>query len=179
MALRQSLLTLMRENPVNRISVKDICALADVNRSTFYTHYTDAYDLLRHIQEEFFESILSALQRYDAVEATRALVLEIVSAIPGQSDLCQVLFSDYGDEAFLRRIMYIAHDRSLEAWNRRFEGVSPEELEFAYAFAANGSVGIIRRWIAGGLHEEEKKIAELIDGLTYQGLSRFIPQAAR
>lgn len=179
MVLRQSLLALMREKPVNRITVKEICALADVNRSTFYAHFADAYDLLRHIQEEFYGSILDSLQRYDAVESTQALVLEIVRAIRGQSDLCQVLFSDYGDQAFLRRLMYIAHDRSLEAWSRRNRAVSREELEYAYAFVANGSVGIIQTWIAGGLREEEKEIAGLIDSLTYYGLARFLPRVPR
>jgi hypothetical protein len=75
--------------------------------------------------------------------------------------------------------MYIAHDRSLEAWSRRNRAVSREELEYAYAFVANGSVGIIQTWIAGGLREEEKEIAGLIDSLTYYGLARFLPRVPR
>ena len=38
-ALRRALLGLMLEKPVNRITVKELCAAADINRGTLYAHY--------------------------------------------------------------------------------------------------------------------------------------------
>ena len=38
-ALRKALVELMREKSVNRISVKELCEHARVNRSTFYGSY--------------------------------------------------------------------------------------------------------------------------------------------
>jgi AcrR family transcriptional regulator len=177
-ALTQSLLTLLRERPLNRITVKELCALADVNRSTFYAHYTDTAELLRQIQEEFFAELLASLRRYDTLEATRELVSEIVGRIPGHIDLCRVLFSDYGDRAFLRRVMYIAHDQSLEAWGRHSPDAQKAQLELMYAFVANGSVGLLEAWIRGGLREDPQEIAGLINHLAYRGLARFLRNAA-
>ena len=36
MVLKQSFLKLLKEKPVNRITVKEVCALAQLNRATFY-----------------------------------------------------------------------------------------------------------------------------------------------
>ena len=40
MVLKQSFLKLLKEKPVNRITVKEVCALAQLNRATFYAHYS-------------------------------------------------------------------------------------------------------------------------------------------
>ena len=46
MVLKQSLLKLLKEKPVNRITVKEVCELAQLNRATFYAHYSDCFALL-------------------------------------------------------------------------------------------------------------------------------------
>ena len=47
--LRMALTTLMMEKSVGEITVREIAELADVNRGTFYAHYTDIYDLLKQM----------------------------------------------------------------------------------------------------------------------------------
>ena len=49
--LREGLLRLMEDKPINEIPVKELTELVDVNRGTFYFHYTDIYDLLRRMEE--------------------------------------------------------------------------------------------------------------------------------
>ena len=41
MVLKRSLLKLLKEKPVNKITVKEVCELAQLNRATFYAHYSD------------------------------------------------------------------------------------------------------------------------------------------
>ena len=45
----ESLLKLMETKKFEAITVNDITELADVNRSTFYRHYLDKYELLEKI----------------------------------------------------------------------------------------------------------------------------------
>ena len=51
-ALTTALIDLMRENHISKISVKALCVAADVNRSTFYAHFRNQYDLLAHVEAE-------------------------------------------------------------------------------------------------------------------------------
>ena len=64
MLIRRSFLELLKQKPIQNISVREICEDAGINRGTFYSHYTDIYDLLHKIEEEMlrdFESALSPL----------------------------------------------------------------------------------------------------------------------
>ena len=52
--LKESLLELMQEKPFSQISVRDVTERADVNRTTFYLHYTDTARLLQTRNIQFF-----------------------------------------------------------------------------------------------------------------------------
>ena len=40
------LIALMQEKSMKNISVRELAERIDINRSTFYLHYTDIYDLI-------------------------------------------------------------------------------------------------------------------------------------
>ncbi|MDR2718962.1 MAG: TetR/AcrR family transcriptional regulator, partial [Treponema sp.] len=44
--LKDNLISLMKERPVADIGIKEICARAEVSRSTFYVYYENVYHLL-------------------------------------------------------------------------------------------------------------------------------------
>ena len=51
----QQLLTLLQKKPLSRITVKEICEGADVNRSTYYAYYADPYDQLNQMVQTFLQ----------------------------------------------------------------------------------------------------------------------------
>lgn len=57
MVLKESFLNLLEKKDISRITVKEICEDADINRATFYTHYTDVYDLQKKIEDEFLDNV--------------------------------------------------------------------------------------------------------------------------
>ena len=44
--LKESFLILLKQKPVNKITVKEVCEMAELNRATFYAHYSDCFALL-------------------------------------------------------------------------------------------------------------------------------------
>lgn len=174
MVLRQSLLELMKTRPLNKITVTDICQQADINRGTFYSHYADPYDLLEQIEAELLDEIKASIERSLQVENISTLLAEIFQTIQRNSDLCKTLFSEFGDKEFLKRILYIAHDRSVQEWKASAGGAIPQEqLEWMYTFTANGSIGIIQEWVQGGMHQDVSKIAGFIERISERGMRAF------
>lgn len=49
LVLKNALLKLMQTKPINKITVKEVCELAGLNRATFYAHYGNCFDLLESI----------------------------------------------------------------------------------------------------------------------------------
>lgn len=61
-ALHEALLQLIKERGWDAVSVRDVCELADVGRSTFYLHFADKEELL----VSGFDDLLIALREHAA-----------------------------------------------------------------------------------------------------------------
>lgn len=55
--IKESLLDLLENNPLGKITIKEICIDAEVNRGTFYRHYEDIYDLFEEVESEFIDQV--------------------------------------------------------------------------------------------------------------------------
>ena len=60
--LRESLMELMQEKSISKITIKEICDLSEMSRSTFYLHYQDQFELLSDVENEVMENTLKALE---------------------------------------------------------------------------------------------------------------------
>ena len=56
--LRTAFWSLYAQKPLEKISVREITALAGYNRGTFYLYYQDVYDLLNQIEDELLAPVL-------------------------------------------------------------------------------------------------------------------------
>ena len=52
--IRNIFLELLRKNDISKISIKEICSLANINRTTFYLHHEDIYELMQCIESDMF-----------------------------------------------------------------------------------------------------------------------------
>ena len=60
-ALKEALLTLMKKKDFHKISVKELCGLAGLNRSTFYANYRDTDELLLDVHTDIFRQMTETL----------------------------------------------------------------------------------------------------------------------
>ena len=70
--LRHGLAQLMAQKSVNEVTVKELVDLVDINRSTFYLHYTDIYNMLESVENELFEEILHTIRTHPVSPRSRA-----------------------------------------------------------------------------------------------------------
>ena len=60
-AIINAFLALRAKKPLEKITVKELCALARINKSTFYTHFADLYALADTLETEVVASILAGI----------------------------------------------------------------------------------------------------------------------
>lgn len=175
-ALKESLMELMQEKPIGKITIKEICERADLNRCTFYVYYRDQYALLRCMEDEIIDELNEQLATYHlsskADEAFR-VVEKIFQYIAHNSDFCRLLLSERGDVEFQKRVMFIAQRQYVLEWGDEKE-VDEETAEYLYLFVVNGSIGIVQNWLKNGMHKSSGEMAQLLLRLTSQGLSSFV-----
>lgn len=64
-AIRSAFLKLIFEKDINKITVKELCECADINKSTFYLHYRDIYDLAEQYKQELATKICDIVLDYE------------------------------------------------------------------------------------------------------------------
>ena len=60
-AIEKAFLELRSKMPLEKIKIKDLCALACVNKSTFYAHYEDIYALSSRLEDKLIADILASV----------------------------------------------------------------------------------------------------------------------
>lgn len=62
--LKTGLAQLMREKSIREITVKELVDAVDINRSTFYLHYSDIPGLLAEVENEMMEEMQRAIREH-------------------------------------------------------------------------------------------------------------------
>lgn len=171
--LRDGLVELMQENHISKISVTNLCQVADVHRSTFYSHYKDQYDLLRQLQEEVLSNVGQHMNRQEVNETlpvTEQKLISILEYGKKNSELISVLLSDNSDDMFQKRIMEFVDLIPIP----KNEGVSPRVREYIVLFGVSGTIEVIKRWLNNGAKESTKTLAHLIMQLTQYGMHNYM-----
>ena len=57
-AIRNAFLELRAAKPLEKITVKELCSLACINKSTFYSHYEDIYALSQMLESETITTVI-------------------------------------------------------------------------------------------------------------------------
>ncbi|MDT8860248.1 TetR family transcriptional regulator C-terminal domain-containing protein [Alkalihalobacillus sp. MEB130] len=174
LALKESFIKLMQEKPVTKITIKEVCELADINRSTFYSHYADLYDLLNQIEDEIIEDLNQTLSAYNYTKNEEAIQMteKLLEYLVKNRESSQTLFSEHGNPAFQKKVMMLAH-RHLIKFFISDATTLPFNAEYLSIYIANGSIHVIQHWLKNGLKESPKEIAELVISLANEGLSSF------
>ena len=76
--LYQALENLMIDNSFEEIKVSDICTRALINRSTFYAHYTDKYELLDEYINSLKDDLQSELEKNININNTKEYYIEMI-----------------------------------------------------------------------------------------------------
>ena len=162
MVIKNSFITLLKIKPVNKITVKKICELSEINRATFYKYYCDAYDLLDKLEQECLDELLQTVDNSTQQGFKDTFTLILVN-LKAEGELYQTLFSENGDKSFPNRIFALCYSRS--AMDKNFEKLSPTQQKWLYYFVAQGCSGILNQWICSGMSEPIHEVVDFTDKL--------------
>jgi len=180
MVLKESFIRLLEEKDISQITIKEICDRADINRTTFYAHYSDPYDLMRKIENELLDNVTSYLsdhlrKSFDVNIVTA--VERIFEYIRENASICKLLLSERGDINFQKRIMTLVYDTSMD--NLLSRGmITREQAEYIHAFIITGCVGVVQKWLDEDMAQSSRQMAEMLVTLSL-GLPGFLSEAAK
>ncbi len=168
MLLKNSLISLLNEKPINHISIKEICETAELNRSTFYLHYSDQHSLLKDIQSEISDNTKIYLKDMDSSSDSLAYLQSFLEYIKSNSEIFNILLCKQENTNFQTKFI----TETMESIKINISFSCPQESEkYVYSFLMQGSMHIIKQWIQSNFDITSKQVASLIFELCSHSIS--------
>ena len=160
--IKESLIDLLKSKKIHEVTVTDICKKSNINRGTFYTHYKDAYDLLKSIEDELFNQISIYIEETPVEDYKDVLLLKALELIYDNKDLCKILFSRQMETNIMDRIIYVASKSKIDKLVSSSK-VDDVFLDYFIKYTVGGVVSVIQTWLENDLNEPPKEIVRIIN----------------
>ena len=169
--LRSSLMKLLEEKPIGRISVTELCNTAGVNRGTFYSHYRQPEDVMHQIENELISEIERVLENETEINEIYSKILLILE---NNREACRVLVGPNGDDELMQRILGISSNYFKRTWQKEFK-YSDVKSKYIHEFLFAGTAQVLKEWIINNDGRTADEIMALISGIQKRVLQEEIP----
>lgn len=174
--LIQGLTKLMKEKSIKQITVRELADEVDINRSTFYLHYNDIYDMVEKIENRLVDKFITGLEELSKNHINQNALLQFMedsyTILYSNADICSALLSENGDIMFMKKLHRIIYKNAYDIIKNLMPNNSPTfEVEFATSFCVSGIVGIVEHWLHDINADTPKNVARLSFNLIERGIS--------
>ncbi|WP_225423861.1 TetR/AcrR family transcriptional regulator [Companilactobacillus zhongbaensis] len=150
--IKEAVLSLLQEKPVEAITVTEVCELADINRTTFYRYYKDIPDCEEQIETEFIDS-LNIPEEFTPFQSLEAL-LSLFYENPKLSNLAFV----EGKTRLLEKMHQVLAPKP-----------RPENSVNSYQgiYVMAGLQNVLKSWVKQGMKESPHELTCIIERLLF------------
>lgn len=100
-AIRNAFLQLRSKKPLEKITIKELSALANINKATFYLHYHDIYDLSETLERDVVKSCLDNIEHPEEVISDIENFLKCLNqSVVANEQLIKILFEGNRSNSF-------------------------------------------------------------------------------
>lgn len=153
--IKKAFLQFIERYEINEITVTDICKLASINRSTFYSNYLDVYDLAEKIKEEMFHNVLELYKEEASHKKHSYDYLKLFKHMKENQSYYKILFKlDFDFSKYYNN--HLEEQEALKFYQ------TTKHLEYHMEFFKAGMNAILRKWIHNDCKETPEEIAEIL-----------------
>ncbi|MBR2045390.1 MAG: TetR/AcrR family transcriptional regulator [Agathobacter sp.] len=131
--IRDAFLELRKKHSLDEIKVNALCEKAMVNKTTFYNHYQDIYQLSEELENEVVENFLNNFQDIDMMLTdSQRFINGMHKVLESENDMLRIVFKDKMDEL-------------IERMEKRIQNYYPKENQMLVSFLIGGSVHLMMK----------------------------------
>lgn len=167
-AIRKAFIEIMEEEGFSKLNVKKIIDRAKINRSTFYAHYMDKYDLLEKIEDQFLNGLKDIeipvpeeviIEKSFSTEYFLTHVEFVISYLKENGKLMTLLMSDKGDLAFSNKLNEVLKQIWLD---KKITDKLSIPQNYAIAAVTGMITSVIVEWVKYDFKESEKEFEQIV-----------------
>lgn len=178
--LRHGLAKLLKEKTIKEITVKELVEEVDINRSTFYLHYTDIYDLMEQTENDLKNEILEIIHNDEPVKIGETMphITELFVFIADNREIASALLGPNGDVAFMRQIEQIISSHCMKYLKPYLVHLDERTLERVNSFCIAGCLGLIISWMKNNFDDTPESLAKIPYTLVLSALKPYMTKIA-
>lgn len=165
MILQQALLKILQRKHIDKVTIKELCEEAKVNRGTFYLHYATPNDLLMEIEQQFIDEYTAKFSPYFDDGYETSYMANLFAGILKNRELCRIIMGKNGNPRFVERIQQMFRPYVVDGWCKEFPKYKREDLDYVYDFIFTGSMRLILNWIEDDKGLSTADLAKRLDRL--------------
>jgi AcrR family transcriptional regulator len=161
--LSESLIDIVKNRPITKITIEDIVNNCGYDRSVFYYHFINKNDL---INWTFFYQTDEILEKYRDLEPWGEVLGRILVFLKEYNNLFSKVITLYGTNSFYdsyrkyTELDYLTHiKKTLHLSNK--ESLD-SKIESAIKFNSYGALGYVKQWAERGMKEDPKSIGHIL-----------------
>lgn len=158
--LLKALTELLKEYPLDKITVKEITEKCGVSRNTFYYHFHDVYELAARY---FVLETERLIKIYQADENWEGGFIEGLNFLYDNKRMIEHVYKSVSRaelDSFLNEVVY-RHAMIVIKEKVKDRSYSEKTLSLATDFYKNALIGAVLEWIEGNMKEKPEKLAAL------------------
>lgn len=163
------------DDPIERVTVREVCGRAGITRSTFYTHFSSVYDvrdrceaeIFERVEELFFPEMLAALAPGRSRDCAGA-AQRIKEGLEDHFDHLAVLLNG-GDPSFVERVRLAAMD---VVCARLGIGEMSERQALVFYGTSSLLLGMYARWLVSGRGMPLEDLIAMVRSAVLHGTAR-------
>ena len=160
--VRRALIRLLKTQPLHKISIRQLCEIAGINRTTFYNHYGSQYDVLAEIRDGYLKDVAAAIETADPRDRERVWdrVALVFAYMESNLEISRLLIQTNIDETFAQRLFSLPQIEELLI--QSLKDASPAARQEMIAFAIYGSYKLIQDWLSQPSRRSPREMADLV-----------------
>lgn len=164
--IKEALLRLLNEKPLDKVKVNELCAVSGVNRATFYRHYETLRDVLREVETEFFLQIPHPTKTHHNVDEARSYMEAVCTYFYEHTDMIKLLFLNQSDVDMMQRITeFCLTCLVLRNKETPASDLDEDTAKVIIALVGGGGYCLLRQWILGDIRKTPAQIADILCSL--------------
>ena len=158
--LRRALIDLLSAKEIENLTISEICLLADVNRNTFYSHYTDVYSLYSDVKDSYLEYFIDEIENMKGEdENAQHLITYFLESVAEKDGFFTFLYKDYCGMEFISKIIEVCLGEQIKSMKIDSYLICNEDF---YNYMIGGAVNLVVKWLNNSIRTDAKEMGAKI-----------------
>lgn len=171
-AIKNAFVELLSKQRMETITIAQVARLADINRKTFYTHYSGIKEVMDEIEDHVIQSLQDMFDQTDVIHNVydpHFIFDSLSEVLRDDPQYYQYLLNAQSHNTLLMKLKSVLKPRLISLLIENFV-IEQEKAALCVEFILSGTIALYQQWLDG----ERTTDIEEVSSVAYELATAFI-----